>query len=261
MRQLLLVATLCGCAPLLATAAHAAPTHSGPTGIVGTPTADVVGVRLYDVAVDYVEWAGYVDSWPMRVATGVSDKVEVSLGYAKWENSGSMKIVPLGVKAVAVPESQTSPAVALGAGYGKLKDSAISMKIMTLYAVATKTLSKAKDEYYDEGGTKGALRGSLGVMSNRYRGNGSSRTCTEPFASLEYIAPDGNTTLAFEYKTEEAILDPISSFVVRHVLTPNTWLQVGWTNVLYGTWAGPDHEFLIGLGYRWERETEGEWYD
>lgn len=261
MRQLLLVATLCGWAPLLATAAAAAPSHLGPTGIVGTPTADVVGARLYDVAVDYVEWGSDIESWPIRVAAGVSDKVEVSLGYAKWENSGSVKIVPLGVKAVAVPESETSPAVALGAVYGKLKDSAISMKITTLYAVATKTLSKAEDERYDEGGTKAAIRGSLGVMYNRYRANGSSRSHTEPFASLEYIAPDGNTTLAFEYKTEEGDLDPISSFVVRHVLTPNTWLQVGWTNVVYGTWAGPDHEFLIGLGYRWERETEGEWYD
>lgn len=235
----------------------AAPSHLGPTGIVGTPTADVVGARQYDVAVDYVKWDMFgtdVKCWPIRLLAGISDKVEVGIGYSKWKDGGaSMKITPVNVKAVVVPESETSPAVALGAAYGKLKDGG-ALKITTFYAVATKTLSQAEDEYYD-GGT---LRGSLGLMYNKYK-DGGSDSYTEPFVSLEYLTPEGATTLAIEYKTAEGGMDPVSSLLARHMLTPNMWVQAGLTDAFY-TLASEDHEFFIGVGYRWAPEPEEEWY-
>jgi len=256
MRKALLVAALCGCGLLLATAAAAAPSHLGPTGIVGTPTADVVGARQYDVAVDYVKWEGDIKSWPIRLVTGVSDKVEVGIGYSKWKDTGvSMKVVPINVKAVVVPESESSPAVAVGAAYGKLKDGS-TLKVTTLYAVATKTLTKAEDDYEDS--ARGTVRGSLGLMYNKYK-DGGSDSYTEPFVSLEYMTPGGATTLAIEYKTAEGGMDPVSSLLVRHTVTPNMWVQAGLTDAVY-TMTDNDHEFFIGFGYRWAPPAEDEWY-
>jgi len=235
----------------------AAPSHLGPTGIVGTPTADVVGARQYDVAADYVEWDSDVKSWPIRLVAGVADKLEVGVGYTKWSDGGSIKITPVNVKAVVAPESGSSPAVAVGAGYGKIKDG-VDIKITTLYAVATKTLSEAEDNYYDEGGMRGTVRGSLGIMYNKYS-NGGSDSYTEPFASLEYLTPNGNTTLAVEYKTKENDMDAVSSLLVRHMVTPNTWVQLGWTNSFYSL-GWDDHELFLGIGYRFAPQPEEEWY-
>ena len=247
---------------LLCSAASAAPSHLGPTGIVATPTADVVGARQYDVAVDYVKWdtpAGHVKCWPTRLLAGVSDKVEAGVGYVRWEDSTfSMKVVPINVKAVVVPEDETSPAVALGAAYGRYK--AIGeVKVTTLYAVATKTLSEAE--------AKGTIHGSLGLMYNRYK-DSDSDSATKPFVSLEYTTAGGATTVAVEYKPKEDVgflgslaRDAVSSLVVRHMVTPDAWAETGLTNAWH-TFCNPvdgDHEWFIGVGYRWVSEPE-EWY-
>jgi hypothetical protein len=261
MRTGLLLVALCGCGLLVATAASAAPSHLGPTGIVGTPTADVVGDRHYDVAADFVRYSDDdIDGWPLRLVAGVSDKVEAGIGYTKWKDGGSLKVMPINVKAMLVPESERSPAVAVGAAYGKLKDGS-SIKVTTFYAVATKTLSEPEEDYYyDEGGMKGTVRGSLGVMYNKYSNSGSE-SATEPFISLEYMTADAKTTLAAEYKTSEDILsdDALLSFVARHMFTPNMWAQVGWTNTIY-TLANDDHGWFIGVGYSWAPPVEEEWY-
>jgi len=263
----------CAVAALVSSVAGAAPSHLGPTGIVATPTADVVGNKTYDVAVDYVKWdhsLGDVKSMPIRLLAGVSEKVEVGIGYTKWKTGGhSMKVTPVNVKAVVVPESEGSPAVAVGAAYGKLKETGLpGVKVTTIYAVATKTLTKAEDEWYEEGGMKGTLRGSLGLMYNKYKasGLGLSESATEPFISVEYITPNGNTTVALEYKTAEDVgyfsNESISSIVVRHMITPNVYAQIGLGNAWY-TLSNPtngDHELFIGVGYRHMPPAEEEWY-
>jgi len=267
---------VCAAVALLFGMAGAAPSHLGPTGVVATPTADVVGARQYDVAVDYIKWDEFgedVKSWPIRLLVGVSDKVEAGVGYTSWKNSApTMKIIPFHGKVMIVPESEKAPAVAIGAGYGRFKDPQFlnpaftdDLKVTTVYAVATKTLTKAPEEGVVERGIKGMVRGSLGLMYNKY-GNSVSDSATKPFASLEYIAPNGNTTLAVEYKLKEKIPGlkdkALSSVVVRHMFSANVWAQIGLTNVWY-TVANPDcgnHELLIGVGYRWMPEPEEEWY-
>ena len=249
---------LCGCSLLLATAAAAAPSHLGPTGVVGTPTADVVAARQFDVAADYVKWSlsgTDITSWPIRLVAGVSDNVEVGVGYTKCKDGGSLKATPVNVKAVVVPESESSPAIAIGAAYAKLKDGS-AIKVTTFYAVASKTLSEPADEW-DDGGMTGTLRGSLGVMYNKYS-NGGSDSYTKPFASLEYSTP-GGTTLAFEYKSKEDDFDPVWSLLARHMVTPNAYVQAGWTNAFY-TFGADDHDFFIGVGYSWAPPAEEEWY-
>jgi hypothetical protein len=254
---------------LIASVAAAAPSQLGPTGIVATPTADVVGNKTYDVALDYAKWDVSGDnfkSMPVRLLAGVTDKVEVGIGYTKWKNFSELKVTPVNVKAVVVPESETAPAVAVGAAYGKLKETGFAaIKVTTLYAVATKTLSKPADEY-DEGGMKGTVRGSLGVMYNKYKDSIVDDNATEPFISLEYLTADGKTTLAVEYKTSEGLSfvpdDALMSFVARHMFTPNVWGQVGLTNAWY-TIPNPgdgDKEWFIGVGYRWAPPAEEEWY-
>jgi len=267
---------VCAAIVLVSGTAVAAPSHLGPTGVVATPTADVVGARQYDVAVDYIKWDEFgedVKSWPIRLLAGVSDKVEVGVGYTQWQDSApTMKIVPFNVKVMIGSESEKAPAVAIGAAYGTFKDAQLlnplftdDVKVTTVYAVATKTLTKAPEEGVVERGIKGTVRGSLGVMYNKYQ-DSTAGSATKPFASLEYTTPNGNTTLAVEYKVKEKITDlkdkALSSVVVRHMFSPEVWGQIGLTNAWY-TVANPDcgkHEFFIGVGYRWAPQLEEEWY-
>ncbi len=266
MRILLWLVVACAAAVLASSVAGAAPSHLGPTGIVGTPTADVVGAGAYDVAIDYVKWhvpGGHLTCWPVRVVAGVSENVELGIGYSKWKGgSFSMKIVPVHVKAVLVSESETSPAVAVGIGYGEFKGFP-PLTTTTCYLVATKTLSQADEEYADVGGARGTLRGSFGLMYNRY----SHATCdsaTKPFANLEYQMPGGATTLGVEYKVKEGLgvsrRNAVSSIVLRHMLTPNVWAQVGLTNAWYTLCGFLDsgHDLLIGVGYHSRPQSDGE---
>jgi hypothetical protein len=279
MRTVLLMAMLAACAMLLATAAIAVPSHLGPTGVVATPTADVVGAKAFDVAADYVRWKDIygedLKAWPIRVLAGVSDRVEVGVGYTKWQDSGTdMKIVPFNAKVMLVPESMTMPAVSVGAAYGKATDVSIpslsltpvDVKVTTVYAVATKTLSKGEGGNGE--GMKGTVRGSLGVMYNQYKDSGVvDDSATKPFVSLEFLTPDGKTTFAVEYKTKEDIASDfsdhaISSLVVRHMFTPNFWAQAGLTNAWY-TVSSPDgggHDWFVGVGYHWTPPAEEESY-
>jgi hypothetical protein len=261
-------------AALLCGVAGAAPSHLGPTGVVATPTADVIGAQQFDVAVDYVRWKNFgerVTSWPVRVVAGLSDRVEVGVGYTSWKDSGpTMKIVPVNAKALIVPESGNSPAIAVGAAYGVFKDAQLlnplftgDVKVTTVYAVATKTLSKAEGD--EEVGVKGTMRGSLGVMYNRYR-DSTDGSATKPFVSLDYTTPNGKTTVAAEYKLKERISGlkerALSSVVLRHMFSGNVWAQVGVTNAWYTT-AHPDcgkHEWFVGVGYHWTPAAREEYY-
>jgi hypothetical protein len=257
LRTLLWLTIVCGVVVLAASVAAAVPSHFGPTGVVATPTAEVAGAGRYDVAVDYIQWdtpSGNVKSWPVRLLAGVSDNIEVGVGYTRWGfHTTPLKVVPVNVKAVLVPESETSPAIAFGLAYAKY--SIWQLKTTTAYAVATKTIIPSDGE---NGDTKGTLRGSLGLMYNSYS-HGATETATKPFVSVEYTTPSGATTLAAEYKLKEQIAsvfgrDAISSYVVRHMVTPRMWAEVGLTNAWYTVSnLAVGHELFFGVGYRWSR--------
>jgi hypothetical protein len=127
--------------------------------------------------------------------------------------------------------------------------------------VATKTLSQPEDECADGGGAHGTLRGSLGLMYNRYS-YGICDSATKPFVNLEYQMPGGDTTLGVEYKVKEGLgvsrRNAVSSIVLRHMLGPNVWAQVGLTNAWYTLCGFLDsgHDLLVGMGYHWQPEAD-----
>ncbi len=276
MRVAIWFGAVCAAVALLSGAAGAAPSHFGPTGVVATPTADVIGAGQYDVALDYIKWDEFgedVTSWPVRLVAGVSDKAEVGIGYTSWSDSApTMKIIPLNAKVMIAPESGSTPAIAIGAAYGTFRDAQLlnpafadDVKVTTVYAVATKTLTEVDNEDTGEAGVNGTVRASLGLMYNKYA-DSTSGSATKPFLSLDYTTSSGKTTLAAEYKVKEKISglkeSTLSSVVLRHLFRPDLWAEIGLTNAWY-TVANPDcgqHELFIGIGYRWVLEAEDEWY-
>jgi len=262
--------------------AGAALSHLGPTGVVGTPTAELTADGYYDVALDYIDrdmGGTSLEEWPLRLTVGIREKAELGTSYLRLRNGESLRIVGLNGKAILSRETDSMPALVVGVVYGdsdnfdfgilvpSLVGNVGDMTVTTVYLVATKTLIAPETEYgfYEEiAPTGNVIRGSLGVMYNRYEfeapGLDQTDSETKPFVSLELIAP-GGTAVAIEYKSKEKTIsaDPISSVVLRHRFAPGFWTQLGLTNAVH-TVADDAHEFFFGIQYRWGAVEEDEYF-
>jgi hypothetical protein len=264
---------VCAAVALIPGAAGAALSQLGPTGVVGTPTAEITPQGMYDVALDFVNrdvMGDKVKEWPLRLAAGVSERAELGASYLQFRDGESLRLLGLTGKVLLSRETESAPAIAVGIVYGTSHDldygvvipsmsgTAGDLDVTTFYLVATKTLTMRQSDFENYGDTQptgNAVRGSVGVMYDRYRFKGSGfdfdQDDTEPFLSLELVSPKG-TTLAAEYKLKEKDVstDAISSVVLRHEFTPGFQAELGLTNALH-TLAGEDHAFFVGIQYRW----------
>ena len=267
---------------LVSGTAGAALSHLGPTGVVGTPTAELTPDGYYDVALDYVDrdLSGVsAKEWPLRFTVGIGEKAELGASYSRFRDGVSLRIVGLTGKALLSRETESTPAVAAGVVHGNSDDCPLGllipslgcglwdMKVTTVYLVATKTLHQPEPEYgfYEEVEPAGnVIRGSLGVMYNHYKfesaGLERTESETKPFASLELVSPRG-TGLAVEFRSKEESIseDAVSSVILRHRFSPGFWVQLGLTNAAH-TVADDDHEFVLGIQYRWGVVEEDEYF-
>ena len=66
--------------------AQAYPQFEGPTGLIHTPTAYLVGHHNVDLAVGYAGasyWGTGYEGWPTRVIAGISDNMELGGMYLR----------------------------------------------------------------------------------------------------------------------------------------------------------------------------------
>ena len=264
---------ICILAALAAGSALGAPTHLGPTGIVATPTADVVPVGWYDLAVDYHQLDvadETIQHWPGRAVVGIADRAELGIAYSLVSNQTDGRLLGLNGKFQLSREDSKRPAIAVGASFHRissgLEEEVGFGDVTTLYAVMSKTVS---GHYADETGTDAtvqafggpSVRASLGLMYNSY-GDGATIKRTKPFLGVEFNWGAGSA-LALEYKAaEKGVLqdEAISSVVFRHQFTPTLVAQLGVTNAL-GTFASDKHGFFLGVTYHWGvTEEEGTYF-
>ena len=254
---------ICILAALAAGSVMGAPTHLGPTGIVATPTADVVPVGWYDLAVDYHQLEvgdEKIQNWPARAVVGIANRAELGIAYSLVNNRVDGRLLGVNGKIQLTREDPKMPAIAVGASFSRissdLEDEIGFHDVTTLYASMSKTIS---GPYVDEAATADTIqafgrptaRASWGLMYNIY-GNDETVKRSKPYLGLEFNWGRG-TILGLEYKAaEDDVLNDkaISSVVFRRQFGPTLTAQLGVTNAL-GTFASDEHGFFLGLCYRW----------
>jgi hypothetical protein len=235
MKKVLTIAAVLAVLALAVSFAGAAPRFdAGSTGLVQTPTADVLGEGVFDLAVDWQD-ADFFTVYPIRFVYGLG-KAELGIAYipVQLDGGGDTSAWQYSGKVQLLPETATQPAVALGADYATLD--LVDIDRLSIYAVATKQLST---------GDGPSVRGNLGVAYDRYS-NGGTESFTKPFVGLEVGVAEGTSILA-EYKWGNDMFEPIFSAAVRHSFAPNLMVEAGLTNL-----AGIDDEkkFFAGVSYR-----------
>jgi len=229
---LALAVSLAGAAPRL---------DAGSTGLVQTPTANILGEGMFDLAVGYIDQEDYT-AYPARFVYGLG-KAELGIAYAKL-NDGVMDptVLQYSGKLQLMPETNTQPAVAFGADYLDLQDFGPpgGLNRWSIYAVATKQLTTGNDGP--------SVRGNLGVAYERWGWEGNAESDVIPFVGLEVMLAKSTSVLA-EYKWEGDIdLSPKFSAAVRHSFAPNLMVEAGITDLLG---LEGDARFFAGLSYRW----------
>lgn len=247
-------------------AAFAAPSLTAPdSGIVNVPTAYVAPASSVTVAASWMDLSESDNATPVRVVAGFGGKGELGAAWNGFDlTSGDEDGWGVAGKWQLLPETETQPAVAIGARYGtldlggpsvlptaaaKLPFAMGEVKSTTVYGVVSKQLRLGEG---DPSGIE--LTGHAGVAWHRlsFELIGTNRESKlEGFVALEAKGNQG-TVLAAEYRSQpdEFSDDAITSVVVRHPFTPELTGELGWTNAVPGLdIADTEHNVFVGVTY------------
>ncbi len=186
------------CAALLLTvnAAQAAPTVTGSTGMIYTPTADVLRDGHFSLAYHQLD-----DGNAYTVGYGMSNAWEISAATLDYDGSGSD--LYLNTKFSLLSENVARPGIALG------MEDALDERERTFYAVASKALPLG-------------FRVHAGVGDGRFDGvfGGIEKTFNPLGVTGSSIFPA--TTLSAEYDGDEMI------YGLRLAIVPGLKAHAAW---------------------------------
>lgn len=210
----------------LTSVAQAYPNLNATTGLVATPTADVVGRAGLTGAADVI----FLDdtTFNVRGVLGVTEALELGAVGVTGVDDG------FGVNAkYRLPTAIGGAAWAAGITFIAANDGADGTQF---YLVGTRTLSAAS--------INAPLRGSLGLSFTDI----DSESAFRPFVSAQLgISPAMELGAEFMLETED-LGDSIFSMVLRHRFNPRVIGQLGFTNAS-GFTGGHDHDFFLGASY------------
>ncbi|MHB9024275.1 MAG: hypothetical protein ACYC7E_08875 [Armatimonadota bacterium] len=229
------------------------PTLYGDTGLVLTPTADIIPLANFAAAVNVTRQNLPPDTAtaiPVRLVYGASNRTEFALFFSEPTNKsdGGFGVAGGGVKLALLPESidRRAPGIALGARLYTLK-SPIDRDVVEGYAVFSKTLLMSGD--LEEHGFVFRFHG--GVSYSQYSGVVDGEFFS-PFFGLSYASVEGNS-LVIDYVPSQS--EGITTFrestisgALRRRLSPNFWIELGTTKP-FG--LGADNSYYAGLLYRY----------
>lgn len=124
---------------LACSVAHGAPSLYGPTGILFTPNAEVVGASSLDIGAHFMEEDGG-DMSAYKATVGVCDRAEVTGTLFSLENGGDEDEFLVSAKAQVVSGEDNGLSVAIG-GMDIFEQVAANAM---WYVVATKTMGDAE---------------------------------------------------------------------------------------------------------------------
>ncbi|MEN6645302.1 MAG: hypothetical protein ABFE08_22910 [Armatimonadia bacterium] len=230
-------------APLLAVLmvgplfAQGGTTLFGGSGGAVLPTADLLGKKLFDVSLD---WLNTDDdsTVPLRVLYGATDNLEVG---GMWSFNNASDVWGLNAKLGTRFLSGAGAGTAVGIMYDKARD--IDTKGWQVYAVHTRQLANL---------SRTPIRGSLGVNWTRLDFFDDNEDAFRIFGSLEGTLSNG-LELGVELQSASGDLgdeDPLSSIYGRYRYDDRWTIQAGFTNAAPGgLFAGDDHNLFIGASY------------
>lgn len=244
----------------LCTAALAAPSLEGPTGIVAVPTTDVVEPSKADLAVSFQDLSGDDQRWVARGLFGAGSNSEVGALFWKATDGGDIDTWGLNYKRQLAREPVSDFGLAVGLGYSDWDIAAGPMgdfpdfKWTQAYVVASKMLSPATGR-----GQTGEVTGVFGMVWDRVKVSGEgSESDTNLMAGLEFKSRDG-AVLGVEVRPAfEDIDKDIASIVYRRGLGRHVTGEIGWTNSL-GPLGLEDRRWFAGVWWRFGAEGE-EYY-
>jgi len=246
---------------------------------------------------------------PIRLVAGIGDRAELGIAWTRLslDDEGivledglpipttlhvdSSNLLGFAAKYLVTPETETMPAVAVGVRYGKLNglDGAFAVAVAptttaagqvtvdvtstTVYAVASKQLSKAAEDVsvplvtghlgiawqrlkFEEKGAFATIEGGDVVASDSFA-DSSSESKLGAFLGVDMSSAAG-TNLGLEFRTKRSAFEPkaIFSALVRHPITPALTAEAGWTNAMPGLSVGLDkHGLFVGLSYNFLAAT------
>lgn len=141
---------------------HADVIGNGSTGLMGTPSSNVVAKGAADVALDFSRYShqGYREyQGGLAGAVGVADGLELSGAYHRVGGDGHANLWDIGAKYQIRPYTRDSVGLGIGAGYNKTSGGGHRADV---YAAATAALNPR---------TSNAVTfATLGVRYNNYGG-------------------------------------------------------------------------------------------
>ena len=174
------------------------PTIFGDSGLVTTPTADVMPFLNLEVAFDYARvniGEHSATAVPIRVNYGISDNVELFGVYSDSNSTNGYDVLGGGAKIQLAKQSleQFVPSFAVGARVLRM-DNAIERDVATVYAVSSATMLRMGN--YPEEGYR--LRAHLGVEYNSISGELPGKNFVTPFVGASY-ENKGGSSLVVDY--------------------------------------------------------------
>ncbi|MHB9131252.1 MAG: hypothetical protein ACYDBB_09210 [Armatimonadota bacterium] len=230
------------------------PTFFGETGLVLTPTADVLPVSYLQVAADYTRiddcYGTTTKSFPLRLVYGASENTElfVFAGRIGRDSITSFEVLGAGVKLGVIKEDiyKKIPGIAVGARVYRIRQSE-DTDVVDGYAVMSKAIL-AKGDLATDGYV---VRVHGGISFTKYSGYDDSGFFS-PFGGLSLVNTSGNS-IAIDYIPKQSndsvtFRESTLSGSIRRRLSDTIWLQLGATR-LFGISAKKD--FFLGLMYRY----------
>ena len=190
------ITAVCAALLLTANAAQAAPTVTGSTGMLYTPTADVLRDGHFSLGYHHLD-----DSDAYTVGYGMSNAWEISAATFDYDGGGSD--LYLNTKISLMSENVARPGIALG------MEDAFDERERTFYAVASKTLPLG-------------IRVHAGIGDGRFDGvfGGIEKTFNPIGVTGSSIFPA--TMLSAEYDGDEMI------YGLRLAIVPGLKAHAAW---------------------------------
>lgn len=217
--------------------AQGGTTLFGGSGGAVLPTADVLGKKLFDVSLDWLN-TDDDDTFPLRVLYGATDYLEVG---GMWGFNDASDVWGLNAKLGTRFLAGAGAGTAVGFQWVDVRD--FDGDGWQLYAVHTRPLTTMG---------KTAIRGSLGVNWTNIDVLDIDDDAFRVYGSLEAML-DNNLSVGVEMQSASGDLgdeDPLSSIWGRYRYDDRWTFQAGFTNTAPGGLiAGDDHNLFLGASY------------
>ncbi|MEN6303737.1 MAG: hypothetical protein ABFD96_13485 [Armatimonadia bacterium] len=217
--------------------AQGGTTLFGGSGGAVLPTADVLGKKLFEVSLDWLN-TDDDETFPLRVLYGASDNLEVG---GMWSFNNASDVWGLNAKLGTRWLAGAGAGTAVGIQYEDATD--FDVKGWQLYAVHTRPLTKLGQT---------TVRGSLGVNWTEVDFDDDNEDGFRIFGSLEGMLAN-DLTLGVEMQSASGDLgdeDPLASVYARYRYNDRWTLQAGFTNAAPGgLFAGDDQNLFLGASY------------